>query len=304
MNFGEEPATGETVFDIGSITKVFTGVALSHAIVEEDLTPDTSICKLDRELFGEGNALCAITVSEVATHRSGLPRLPTNLNPLLNMRNPYANYSEEELQEFVQEWDGYTKKAHPYLYSNIGTGLLGHLLVKRAGARDYDALLKEVLLQELDMKSTSTNILMPEDERKIQGYDLMGFESSEWTGETLAGMGLLRSNVHDMLKFLDAYINLPETSDQDSTPLQETLRLSMMPLRSLRAASPDSIAYFWHIHQVEEGKRYWWHNGMTGGYTSFMAFDPEHRGGVVALFNQSHQEFTTRWMRVLNALWY
>ena len=114
LNFGAEPATEETIYDLGSITKVFTGVALSKAIVEGALAPETSICELDPELFGERNTLCVITVADVATHRSGLPRMPVNLDAFGNIQNPFANYSEEKLKEYVTEWDGYEEKEHDY----------------------------------------------------------------------------------------------------------------------------------------------------------------------------------------------
>lgn len=297
LTFGNLEADEKTVFDVGSITKVFTGIALSHAIVEEKLTPDTSVCDASPELFLAESAICEVTVSELAAHHSGLPRLPSNLNAVDLVTNPFADYTEEHLREFAKEWEGNGDKIPTYEYSNVGAGMMGLVLVKMYGSTNYDALLQEIMLEELDMQSTSTQILFGEDERKIQGHNVFGGAASvDWTGEPLAGMGLLRSSTEDMLTFLQAFIDLPT---EPTTPLQKAMHLSMEPLRPLGEDSPFSVAYFWHIHELESGKRLWWHNGMTGGYSSYMAFDPEKKVGMVAMYNQALQAFTPKWMELL-----
>ena len=297
LTFGDLETDEKTVFDIGSITKVFTGIALSHAIVEEKLTPDTSVCDAAPQLFQAESAICEVTVSELAAHHSGLPRLPSNLNAADLVTNPFADYTEEDLKAFAKEWEGHGDANPTYEYSNVGAGMMGLILVEMYGANNYDALLQEVMLEELDMQSTSTQILFGEDERKIQGHNVLGGAASvDWTGEPLAGMGLLRSNTEDMLTFLQAFIDLPA---EPTSQLQKAMHLSMEPLRPLKEGSPFSVAYFWHIHDLDSGQRLWWHNGMTGGYSSYMAFDPEKKIGVIAMYNQALQAFTPKWMELL-----
>jgi len=300
FTFGDLEADEKTVFDIGSITKVFTGVALSHAIVEEKLTPDTSVCDAAPELFQAESAICDVTVSELATHHSGLPRLPSNLNAVDLVTNPFADYSEEHLKEFAKEWEGNGDEMPSYLYSNVGAGMMGLILVKMYGSPSYDALLHEVMLEELGMQSTSTQILFGEDERKIQGHNVLGGPATvDWTGEPLAGMGLLRSSTDDMITFLQAFIDLPA---EPTSQLQKAMHLSMEPLRPLAEGSPYSVAYFWHIHELDSGQRLWWHNGMTGAYSSYMAFDPEKKIGMIAMYNQALQAFTPKWMELLGVV--
>ena len=147
-NSKSRPLDGDTVFEIGSITKVFTALLLADMVAhgEVELTDP-----VEKYLPAEGRPKAfdhkSISLLDLATYTSGLPRLPTNFSPR-DKANPYADYTVEQLYEFLSE---YTPEYYPgshYEYANLGFGLLGHVLALRAG-RDYEELVTSRICQPL-----------------------------------------------------------------------------------------------------------------------------------------------------------
>lgn len=272
---GGRPLDGATVFEIGSITKVFTGTLLAEMVGRGEVRLDQPVAELlpaAVKVPARGDTV--ITLLDLANQRSGLPRLPTNLAPK-DPANPYADYTVEKLYEFLS---GFTLARAPgarYEYSNLGVGLLGHALSRKAG-RPYETLLVERVLKPLGMADTRITLGADLERRLAAGHDASGARTANWDLPTLAGAGGLRSTAHDMLRFLAANL------DSSATPLSNALRLAQRP-RS--AAGPNvQVGLGWHRLSAF-GAEIVMHNGGTGGYRSFAGFDPAMRVGVVVLAN-------------------
>ena len=193
---------GDTVFEIGSITKVFTALLLADAVERGEVAlsdPVTRYLPASVKVPQRGRA---ITLGDLASHVSGLPRLPTNMAST-NPRNPYADYTVDQLYAFLSGYELPRDAGAQYEYSNLGGGLLGHVLALRAGMT-YEALVEARITRPLGM--TSTRITLSDDMRSrlASGYDAALQPADNWDLPTLAGAGALRSTVNDLLLFLSA----------------------------------------------------------------------------------------------------
>ena len=274
----DDPAQpdGDTVFEIGSITKVFTSTLLADLVSREELGLDTPV----QSLLGDEVRMPArngaeITLGHLATHSSGLPRLPDNFDPE-NPANPYADYTVEDLNAFLSSHELDRDIGDTVEYSNVGYGLLGHALALREGT-DFETLIVERILEPLQMPDTAVELTPALRERLATGHDGQLRPVANWDLPVLAGAGALRSTVNDLLTFLEANLGLRESA------LHQAMELARMPQRSDPALDMD-IALGWII-ATEGDREFAWHNGATGGYASFISFDVEAGEGIVILSN-------------------
>ena len=193
---------GDTVFEIGSITKVFTALLLSDAVERGEVSLSDPVSRYLPASVKVPQRGRAITLGDLASHVSGLPRLPTNMAST-NPRNPYADYTVDQLYAFLSGYELPRDAGAQDQYSNLGGGLLGHVLALRAGM-SYEALVESRITRPLGM--TSTRITLSDDMRGrlASGYDATLQPASNWDLPTLAGAGALRSTVNDLLLFLSA----------------------------------------------------------------------------------------------------
>jgi len=217
---GTSPPHGDTLFEIGSITKVFTTLLLADMAERGEVELDDPVQKyLPPEGQLPGSAGAAITLRHLATHTSGLPRLPGNLDdPSQNPGDPYAHYTEEALLAFLAGFRPKRKPGRINEYSNLGSGLLGYLLARHAW-RSLEALLQERVLAPLGMHDTALT-LVPEAAARLAPAHSGGKEVSHWDLGILAGAGGLRSSTNDMLRFLAAQLG------QGGAPLQPAIQQS------------------------------------------------------------------------------
>jgi CubicO group peptidase (beta-lactamase class C family) len=216
-----------------------------------------------------------ITLQDLATHTSGLPRLPSNITPK-DPANPYADYSVEQLYQFLSTYQLTRDIGAQYEYSNLGGGLLGHALARRAGT-DYSTLVQSRILGPLGMKSTGIALSPEMKLRFAAGYNAALEPVSAWDLPTLAGAGALRSTTNDMLTFVAANLGYVKS------PLAAAMA-SMLKVRRPTGAPGLEIALGWHIF-TRDGHEVMWHNGGTGGYRSFIGYDLKSGVGVVVLSN-------------------
>ena len=267
---------GDTVFEIGSITKVFTSTLLADLVSRKELGLDTPVQSLldDNVRMPTRNG-AEITLGHLATHSSGLPRLPDNLDPE-DPANPYADYAVEDLYAFLSSHELDRDVGDTVEYSNVGYGLLGHALALREGT-DFETLLVERILNPLQMSDTAIKLTPDIRERMATGHDRRLRPAANWDLQVLGDAGALRSSVNDLLTFLEANLGLSES------PLHQAMELARVPKRSDPALGMD-IGLGWIIAS-EGGRELVWHNGATGGYASFIGFDIEAGEGVVILSN-------------------
>ncbi len=283
------PPSPETLFEIGSITKTFTGIILARLVEDGDVRLDDPAQKhLGETMSVPGLGERPITLVDLATHSSGLPRLPSNLAPE-DPGDPYADYTVEQLKQFLAKHELRTKPGEKSQYSNLGMGLLGHVLQHKRGV-DYETLVRQAITGPLEM--THTRITLDDQDRKrlAQGHDADGQPVKNWDIPTLAGAGALRSTSADLLKYLAA--NLGFTPSK----LDRAIALShQMHFQNPENAVGD-VGLGW---QLQRADKLVWHNGGTGGYSSFLGMQPEKKIGVVVLGNTSTDYVTRLGFRLL-----
>lgn len=281
LNQGDKrPLTGDTVFEIGSITKVFTSLVLADMVQRGEVAlTDPAAKYLPPNVKMPERGGRAITLQDLATHTSGLPRLPSNLD-LKDPLNPYAKYSVDQLYEFLSSYILTRDIGSQYEYSNLGGGLLGHILSLRAGMA-YEPLVRSRILEPLHMSSTTITLSPDMKQRMAVGHNNKLESVPNWDLPTLAGAGALRSTANDLLTLLAAELGYTKT------PLAPAMA-AMLGVRRPTGTPQLEVSLGWHILiGKDDGREIVWHNGGTGGFRSFLAFDEKRRVGVVVLSNTS-----------------
>ncbi len=276
---GSPQVGGDTVFEIGSATKVFTSLLLADAVQRGEVALADPVSKyLPPGVTVPARGGRQITLEDLATHTSGLPRLPNNLTPK-NAANPYADYTEAQLYAFLSSYALPRDIGSTYEYSNLGAGLLGHALARRAGM-DYETLVRTRITGPLGMKDTVVTVGDALKPRFASGHDATRARVANWDLATLSGAGALRSTANDLLTFLSAALGYTPS------PLAPALA-SMIAVRHPTGTAGLEVGLAWHILSRSGGNEIVWHNGGTGGYRSYMAFSPKDGTGVVILSNTS-----------------
>jgi D-alanyl-D-alanine-carboxypeptidase/D-alanyl-D-alanine-endopeptidase len=266
----------DTIFEIGSVSKVFTSLLLADMVNRKEVTLEDPAAKyLPENVKLPERSGKSITLLDLSTHSSGLPPLPSNGK--VDPRNPWADdYSVDDLYQFLS---GYTLPRNPgseYEYSNLGAGLLGHVLACRAGT-DYESLIGIRITRPLRMPDTGITFSSLQTQRMATGHNAMLAPVANLNLSTLAGAGALRSSANDMLTFLEAFLGYTES------PLAPAMN-AMLKVR--RPAGQTKIGLAWLFYSAD-GQEIVWHNGATGGFRSFIGYDPRERIGVVVLSNAS-----------------
>ena len=271
-----ENADENTVFEIGSITKVFTGTLLAEAVKRGEVKLDDPISKyLPAAVKVPTRNGKEITLIDLATHTSGLPRLPSNFAPK-DSQNPYADYTVEQMYDFLSKYELPRDIGSKAEYSNFGMGLLGHILSRRAGI-SYENLVKTRILLPLGLNDTTITLYPAQKNRMAQGHDINGEENSLWDLPTLAGAGALRSTAKDMAKFAAYNLGLEKSG------LLDVFNNAHQPQRDFSQQMKIGLA--WLTLQSKPDKEIVWHNGGTGGFVSFIGFIKSEKRAVVILSN-------------------
>ena len=279
----------KTMYEIGSISKVFTGILLADAVERGIVKVDDPLSKhLPDGIKGPKRDGKEILLWHLSTHTSGLPRLPDNIGA--EIANPYKAYGTRELWDYMDRATVLTDPGKTYAYSNLGAGLLGTLLAKASNST-YEKLLKERIATPLGMKHT-TLTLSRQQKRALAPPHNGDRVVSGWDFDSLAGCGGVRSNMDDMLKLVEA------TLSQGSDAVERAITSSTKKRFTLPNA-PAGVGLGWHIAQ--DGSTLW-HNGQTGGYSSAMFVSKVLNAGVVVLTNGSDPATTVVGERILQML--
>ena len=275
---GSEPLGANSVFEIGSITKVFTSTILADMVQKGEVkldVPAQTYAPAGMVLPKRGGK--EITLANLSEQNSGLPRMPANFQPA-DASNPYADYTVGHLNTFLGGYQLTRDIGATFEYSNLGVGVLGAILANKAG-KSYEALVTERVLKPLGMTMSGIALTPAMRQALAKGHDPSGAVTANWELPTFAGAGALRSNMTDMLKFLDANVGPPKNN------LERAMRDAQKPRAP--AGPGMQIGLNWITTKSRSGVEYVWHNGGTGGYRTFIGFDPARQVGVVVLSNRS-----------------
>ena len=259
------------LFEIGSLTKVFTGLLLAQAVHEGKVTLDTTVEQLLENQPLADSSVGRITLRQLATHTSGLPGEPDDLHVGADPMNSYAHYSRKRLLAFLSRTELKGKSPFPSHYSNLGMGLLGDLLSQVYG-KPWDELVAEKITRPLGMNDTSMSLTHQQQRRFAPAY--RGTDSvTPWTFKALAGAGSLKSSASDLVRFGEAII------DPQKTPLKDAFDILLKPHveageRGLAIARYKSF-----------GQQAYGHDGLTFGYGCVFEVVPAEESVTVILIN-------------------
>lgn len=288
INFGSTDKDGSAItehtqFEIASITKTFTSLLMAqmaadpnirldiHAKAEEFLPFDLP------EMGGK-----SIELWHLATHTSGLSRMPTNYQENFN---PYKDYDITKLIEYYETASLLAPPGEQYGYSNLGVGTLGVALTQIAGV-DYDggkgfeALLKERILSPLDMGETSISLTEEETTAMAQPHTAMGTIYPIWEFDALAACGALKSTTYDLTQYLAAAMGQISCADTLTAAFDECCKLHY-------SGKGSTIGLGFFVKKLSTGYTANWHDGATGGSRSMIIFCKETGQGVVILCNSA-----------------
>jgi len=263
-----------SVYEIGSISKVFTTILLADEVLKGTMSLDDPISKyLPADIKVPERNGVVITLKDIATHTSGLPRMPDNFTPA-DPDNPFKDYTVKQIYDFLFSYELTRDIGESYEYSNYGMGLLGHILELQTG-KSYEDLVVEKISNTYEMKDTritfSDNMLA--HLAKGHAFDE---EAKNWDIISLAGAGGIRSTASDMVKFISANI-------EANSKLSKAMKLSHKTAYKSKDNSFE-IGLAWHY--AADGDIIW-HNGGTGGYRAFAGFNKTNHKGVVVLTNST-----------------
>jgi CubicO group peptidase (beta-lactamase class C family) len=265
---GDDAPDVDTAYAIGSISKALTNLLLAERVEAGRVAYTTTLAELlDGEVEFANPAVASITLEQLATHTSGLPRLPANLQVAANPEDPYADYGPRELRQAVAGAREAQPLVEQYAYSNFGVGLLGWLLGHEAGI-GYAELLAREVLDPLGMEATGP---VPGD-HAAQAWS-QGQTVPAWTFDALAGAGALWSSTDDLMRLADVLLG------DRANPLDHSLAGDFEPVA---AAGEFDVTRVWHRAETAEGPLYW-HNGGTAGHRSFFGVRPATDEALVIL---------------------
>ena len=270
------PLNGAAVFEIGSVTSVFTSLLLADMVQRGEVGLNDQLAKYlppTVKLPSQGNRY--ITLADLATHTAGLPLLPPNFHPK-NPANPYAGYSENDLYASLANYKLSGTVGTDYSFSNVGMGLLGVALSRLMGMT-YEALIKVRILDPLAMKSTGFSMTPSLGSPLVVGHNNQLQPVGYWDAAAMSGAVGLKSSAQDLLTFLEAALGYR------TSPLAGSMAAMLNLRRPTRYAGLE-LALGWHILTTSKTQIIW-HNGGTGGFRAFIGFSPRTKVGIVVLSN-------------------
>lgn len=273
----------DTLFEIGSVTKVFTALLLAEAVLRDEVELSTPLAELLPEVSVPGRDGVAVTLEHLATHSAGLPRNPVSLPVAVRAQwrardgDPWESVDRAALLDALARTRlRRTPGTGRVAYSNLGAGVLGHALVAAAGSSGYGELVRARITGPLGMTDT---VLLPGPEqagREADGHRRRRRPTGHWALAGLPGAGALRSTAADLLTFVHAQLR------PDATPLGPAIALTHPERRPGRQLG---IGLGWLRVPAKGDGLLLWHNGGTGGFRAFAGFLPAAGVGAVVLAN-------------------
>ena len=268
------PLDGDTVFEIGSITKVLTALILADMAARGELAMTDPLARHLPPSVKVPERAEPITLLDLATYTSGLPNWPPGFR--FTSANPLADYTAERVYASIAGYQlPYDPGTH-YAYANLGFGLLGLALAHRAGM-GFEALLKDRICAPLGLKNTSITLTDAMQARLAQGRDAQGKPAPLWDMPGLAGAGAVRSTAKDLTILLEACIGARET------PLRMAFTTLLATRRSTGVPGTE-VGLGWFV-TANHGDEIVWKSGLTGGFRTDLAYSTMSRRGTVILSN-------------------
>ena len=272
------PPDSLSVFELASTSKLFTTSTLQLLVDERQVKLEDKIQTFLKDKVKISSSGQNTTILHLATHLSGFPSLPNSfIAKMTDERNPYKDLVTQDIYNYLRTCEDKQAEGN-YDYSNFGMGLLGHLLEIKSRTK-YEKLVSQKLLDPLQMKNTFVTVDSTNKNSIVQGYDENGNEAPIWTDNVLTGAGSFLSNASDMVKFIKA--NLRENETTISKSLIQTHKRQLNGETGLGWILPSNADKLLGNTDIV------WHNGMAGGYASYLAVDKTNGFGIIVLSNKA-----------------
>lgn len=273
-------ANNQTIFEIGSVTKVFTATILAQAVSEGKLKLTDTV----ERFLPKGYTLPTfngqpILFRDLATHTAGLPKYPYNIgNKEDEFNNVYKNYTDADEQQFLSSYRLRNAPFQTYNYSHLGYDILAQALINLYQAPSYEALIQQKITAPLRLNDTRVSLDSMQRQRLTQGHNMIGEPVQSWQFNSFEGSLGLKSTVVDMLTWLRAQFDTPNNT-------QTPFLLARTPLHKTDKTGVQS-GLGWHcIKLMKRFPNVIVHSGTTDGFRCYTAFVPETRTAVVVLAN-------------------
>lgn len=273
-NQAVEKPNDRTLYEIGSISKVFTSLLLADATLRGEINIYTAANVANpariRLPSHDGGSIKWIDLS---THRSGLPRLPDNMSPA-DPSNPYRDYDSKKAAAFLNSYQLPRAPGKTQEYSNLGVSVLGYLLSQKIG-KPYQQLLHERIATPLKMNDCTVSLSADQSKLLATPHAQFGSPTSQWTFADMPGAGGIHATIRDMMKFARAQLNPPQGAIGEAIELAWKQHTEADP-------SGAAMGLGWMIAGDGQTR---WHNGETGGSTSAIFINRKYKCAVVVLCN-------------------
>ena len=268
-----------TLFEIGSITKVFTALILADMVNRGEVSlddPAANYLPAGHRMPERGGR--QITLRDLSTHRSGLPRMPDGMRPMAELNGPFADYTEDRLLAFLDRYQLTRDIGSQWEYSNLGVGLLGYLLTRAAG-KDYETLLRERITGPLGLKDTLITLPPAQAARLPAGFDFYMQPANSWDFSVLTGAGSMRSSAADMLRFAAAVLD-------PASPIAAAVKTTLS-VRVPAGNPATEQALGWQVLHPRPGRELLLHGGETWGFRAALMLEPANGRAAVTLANSA-----------------
>lgn len=279
VHLGSSNNTGKkadnlTLYEIGSVSKVFTSLLLADAVVRKEIElnapADVANAAGIRLPSRDGRS---ITWLDLSTHRSGLPKLPGNLE-VTTLTNPYRLYDSKKAAAALKSYELTRRPGEAWEYSNFGVSVLGYLVAENAG-QSYQQLLRDRIAKPLGMADCTVSLTSDQKKRFAWPHDKVGSTTLAWTFADLPGAGEVHATMRDMMRFAKAQLTPPPGV------LGEAIELAWQQHQAADASGP-AMGLGWIIFGDGVTR---WHNGQTGGSHSAIFINRGLKSAVIVLCN-------------------
>ena len=283
--------TRETIFELSSAGKIFTTSALQIMNDRDELPLETKIKDVLSPDINLSVEAYNTTLLNLATHTSGFPFLPKDLDKKIKDTNlPYKDINREDIDLYLSNCNEKTPEGD-FRYSDFGMGLLGHILEYHT-QDSFENIIKKEICEKLDMKNTTMTLDKEQKRLLAKGYTLEKKEAPLWQDNALTGCRSFLSNAEDMIKFIHANL------EADSTPISSSLR------NTLQKYFNDASALGWQVAKDYELlldlKPILWSTGKTCGHSCYLAINDTNKTGVIIFANTATTEIKNIGVRAMH----
>lgn len=268
----------EDVFEVGSITKVFTSSLVSILVAEGKIRYEDKINSY-LPLEFQNPRMDDVEILDLIQHTSGLPVRPYFFGlKEKDPQNPYGYYEKNELIAFYTNFIPKSKGTFNYAHTNYG---LLEVILESATNTPFDKLMDEYIFDPMDMKNSFVFFKEKKSDIVTQGYDRAGRESSPWTFASFGASEGVKTNASDLIKFMKVNLGLVDHPYEEIFSINHTKEVETNFNPSIRTGRG------WQIIDQKKGYDIITHNGKTNGHNAFIAFVKETGTGVVILSNSN-----------------